>query len=129
MATTDVVFAAFVRCETKAYLLREAPGGHYSDPNSWRFRENRSFKQSAATWIRSTVREHECHEGTPSFRVLEQGLYRIILDPLMASRDICSQPDALLRMRSASDASGALYSPVRFVSSEKPSTADKLMLA
>ena len=126
---TDATFAAFLRCETKAYLLREGACGTSSGLAPWQLSLTRAFKQLASERLRSTVHKNECFVGTPSPRTLERGLYRIILDPLIASSDVRSQLDALWRFSSESNASKVLYGPIRFVRREKPSITDKLMLA
>ena len=128
-AITDATFAAFLHCETKAYLFREGATGTRSDVDSWQLRLARTFKESATEWLRSTVSDNECFVGMPPARILEQGLYRIILDPLMETSEVRSQPDALWLMPSGLETSGVLYSPVRFIRHEKLSTIDKLMLA
>ena len=56
-------------------------------------------------------------------------LYQIILDPLMETSEVHSQPDALWLMPSGLESSGVLYSPVRFISHEKLSNIDKMMSA
>ena len=128
-AITDATFAAFLHCETKAYLFREGATGTRSDVDPWQLRLARTFKDSATEWLRSTVSDNECFVGMPPARILEQGLYRIILDPLMETSEIHSHPDALWLMPSGLETSGVLYSPVRFIRHEKLSTIDKLMLA
>ena len=125
---TDATFAAFLHCETKAFLFNEgAPGT--PDVNSWELRRARAFKASATDWLRSTVSDNEYFVGMPPARILEQGLYQIILDPLMETSEVRSQPDALWLMPSGLEGSGVLYSPVRFIRHEKLSTIDKMMLA
>jgi predicted RecB family nuclease len=128
-SVTDGTFAAFLHCETKAFLFNEGAAGTRSDVNSWELRRARAFKASATDWLRSTVSEKEYFVGMPPARILEQGLYQIILDPLMETSEVRSQPDALWLMPSGLEGSGVLYSPVRFIRHEKLSTIDKMMLA
>ena len=128
-SVTDATFAAFLHCETKAFLFNEGAAGTRSDVNSWELRRARAFKASATDWVRSTVSDKEYFVGMPPARILEQGLYQIILDPLMETSEVRSQPDALWLMPSGFEGSGVLYSPVRFIRHEKLSTIDKMMLA
>ncbi len=67
---------------------------------------------------------HRC----PFLRCATTARYRVILDPLMESSQISSQPDALLRM-AALAASGAHYCPVRFIVRDKAMPSGKLLLA
>ena len=128
-SVTDATFAAFLHCETKAFLFNEGVAGTRSDMNSWELRRARAFKASAADWLRSTVSDKKYFVGMPPARILEQALYQIILDPLMETPEVRSQPDALWLMPSGLEGSGVLYSPVRFVRHEKLSIIDKMMLA
>src|SRR5262245_22864634 len=113
-AITDAIFAAFLQCETKAYLLREGANGIRSEVVSRQQDLASSFKQSASEWLKSSVGECECYIGTPSLQMLQQGRYLVVFDPLIASPDFRAQPDALWRMPWNSNAPDAVYSPVRF---------------
>jgi hypothetical protein len=97
-SVTDATFAAFLKCETKAFLLNEGAAGIRSDVNSWELRRAREFKASATNWLRSTVSDKEYFVGLPPARILEQGLYQVILDPLVEASEVRSQPDALWLM-------------------------------
>jgi hypothetical protein len=73
-AITDAIFAAFLRCETKAYLLHEGATGTLSELDSWQLSLARKYKKSAFERLRSTVKENEFYVGTPPLGILEQGL-------------------------------------------------------
>jgi predicted RecB family nuclease len=129
MATTDTIFAAFLQCETKGYLLHEGASGTPPEASSWERSLASKFKQSALERLRSSIRESEFYTGTPSLRMLHQGRYQLVVAPLMASPELQTQPDALWRMPSDPDLPDALYVPLRFIRHEKLSTTDKLILA
>src|SRR5438105_1513711 len=112
---TDATLEAFLHCETKAYLLDEHASGAQSELGAGQQGPTHRFKQSVSDWLRSTVREEELYVGTPSPAMLEEGSHRIVLRPLMESQELRAEPDALWRIRPASDSSLFLYSPVRFV--------------
>jgi predicted RecB family nuclease len=126
---TDEIFAALSHCGTKAYLMREGVRGISSQEVSWQQEVAREFKQSALEWLTSKVPEDDCHRGTPSLRVLRDGRYRLLLEPIVMASNLWTQPDALLRTRSKSDDVRPHYIPVRFERNEKPSLANKLLLA
>jgi hypothetical protein len=48
-SVTDATFAAFLHCETKAFLLNEGAAGTLSDVNSWELRRARAFKRQPPT--------------------------------------------------------------------------------
>lgn len=128
-AITDTIFAAFLQCATKAYLLRDGDSGTQNDLSNWQWDHAGKFRWSALERLKSSVRESECYTGAPSPRILEQGLYQLVVDPMIALPNIQTQPDALWRTHPNSGASYALYSPLRFVRREKLSINDKLILA
>lgn len=128
-AITDATFEAFLHCETKAYLLHEGASGAQTEVGAWQQGPTHRFKQRAAEWLTSTVRDGEVYVGTPSLRMLGQGSHQIVLGPLMESPELRAQPEALWRLPSASGSSDSRYSPVRFVRNEKVSRFDKLVLA
>jgi len=121
---SDTIYEAFLHCETKAYLLLEGATGVSSEIGDWQRTLGNDFKQSASEQLRSNVPAGEYYVGTPPRGALEQGLYRVIVDPLFEFTDIRTRLHALSR-----DVVGAVYSPVRFVRSEKVATSDKLLVA
>jgi hypothetical protein len=125
---TDKAFEAFLRCETKTYLLQEGID-RQSKFGSLDEGLSQHFKQSVAEWLRSSFGDDEVYVGTPSQRILKQGSHTIVLRPLIKSADLCTEPDALWRIPPVSGTRSFRYSPVRFVRNEKVSRFDKLILA
>jgi predicted RecB family nuclease len=79
--------------------------------------------------LRLAAPEAQCHDGMPPLDTLEQGFYRVILDPLISASDIHTQLHALVRMAAGCGAATVSYSPVRFVPHEKLAPSDKLLVA
>jgi predicted RecB family nuclease len=126
MTTTDVIFAAFLQCETKAYLLGEGVAGARSEVDSLQQHLSNRYKRAAADWLKLKVQKGEPHVGRPSSLIREQGFSTIVFKPLIEASGLQAQPDALSSKLSDQSVGST---PVRFVRTEKLSRADKLLLA
>ena len=83
MTTTDAIFAAFLQCETKAYLLGEGVTGTRSEVGSPQQHLSNRYKQAAAEWLKLKVQKGESYVERPSSRIREQGSYVIVFQPLI----------------------------------------------
>ena len=90
---TDTAFEAFLRCDTKPYLLHEDIANQWKR-NFWENSPGQQFKQGVSEWLTSIFGD-EVYVGTPSRRMLKQGSHRIVLRPLIKSSALCAEPDAL----------------------------------
>ena len=126
---TDAVFEALLQCEMKAYLLLEGATGTDPGMADWQRTLAHKFRKSCSERLRLAAPEAQCHDGMPPLDTLEQGFYRVILDPLISISDIHTQLHALVRMAAGCGAATVSYSPVRFVPHEKLAPSDKLLVA
>ena len=126
---TDTIFAALIRCETKAHLIRHGVSGPRLPEDAWHEKTTEQFRQSALERLTSNISASACHVGLPPLPMLERGVYQLVVDPEITSSGLRSKPDALLRASSRHDDPSAIYAPVRFMQGERPSAADKLLLA
>ena len=122
------VFAAFLACETKAYLLQQGILDSASETEVLRRSLDAKFKLSASEQLRARVREHEVLVGTPTPETLRRGTYSLILGPTISFSQGVAHPDALERLPLPSARAKAAYRPIRFSRTERPTTADKLAL-
>ena len=129
MTTTDVIFAAFLQCETKAYLLGEGVTGTRSEVGGLQQHLYNRYKQAAAEWLKLKIQKDESYVERPSSRVRKQRSDVIAFEPLIESSELRAQPDAVYRTPSELSDQGVMRTPVRFVRTEKLSRADKLLLA
>jgi predicted RecB family nuclease len=119
---TDSIFAASVLCQTKAHLLNEGETGHPDQLSCFEWDMSAKYKQR----VREMLKGSNLHDGTPTTILLLKKRYRLVLDPRLCSKDIVSEPDALLCVTKGAR-SGA-YSPVRFLRSDKITNSDRLTL-
>jgi predicted RecB family nuclease len=123
------ILEAFLKCETKAYLLFKGAVGILSDTERVRRALTNRFTKSASEHLKLRVPNHEQYIQTPSFSEIKQGLYRLISNPEIAFPLGCAQLHALERVQAASGRAPAIYWPIRFSQNEKLTAADKLLLA
>ncbi len=126
---TDTVFAAYLRCETKAFLLLDATTPTDPEIESWQQRIANSYKASALERLCTSVPENETCRGMPSLRVFRGRHYRLILDPEISSPKVQIQAHALERIPTSSSGTDTAYHPVRFLPNEKLASSDKLIIA
>jgi predicted RecB family nuclease len=124
---TDAIFAASLLCQTKAYLLHAREAG-YPDELSCLERDlSAKYRRHAQEILQTNIPEHNQHKGMPPDPLLTTNRYFLILNPYLCSKDIVSQPDALVRISKATGL-GA-YTPVRYLRNEKIADIDRLILA
>jgi hypothetical protein len=111
MTTTDVIFAAFLQCETKAYLLGEGVTGTRSEVGNLQQHLSNRYKQAAAEWLKLKVQKGESYVGGPSSRAREQGSCVIVFEPLIESSELRAQPDAVYRTPSELGDQGIIKDP------------------
>jgi hypothetical protein len=92
---TNVLFDAFLKCKMKAHLL--AGGAEETDTDIPRHQHGlaKTFEQSALQHLRSPVADGQVCEGMPSLRDLQLGLYRLIVDPVIAVPGLRAELHAL----------------------------------
>jgi predicted RecB family nuclease len=129
MAITEEIFEAFLRCETKSYLYSQGAVRTNTEFSEWKRHVRETFKQTGWKRLRSAVREGEWYVGTPPLHAFQDRRYRLIIDYTVALPDFESRLHALERIPSSFGTSDYGYIPIRFVSSEKLTTSDKLLLA
>jgi predicted RecB family nuclease len=128
-AISGPVFAAYLECETKAYLLQQGVPSPSTETQALRRVLEARFKRSALDSLQASVPEHEVLVGTPSREILRAGRYSLILGPDLPFSHGVARPDAIERLLLPGGRTRVTYRPVRFCWAEKPTIADRLTLA
>ncbi|WP_262270466.1 IS66 family transposase [Microvirga yunnanensis] len=126
---TDTVFAASLRCETKAFLLLDGTVPTDPEIQNWQQRIANSYKVSALKRHCTSVPKNETCVGMPSLRVFRERHYGLILDPEISSPEVQIQAHALERIPASRSGPDTVYRPVRFLPNEKLVPLDKLLVA
>jgi len=123
---TDVVFAAFLHCHTKAYLLHTGEELKPNDLSRQEWNITTKYKHSAGARLQSTFPTASDDDGLVSLSRLPPKRTLAVLNPLIVSSHRRAQPDALLCIKKGD--SPVTYVPVRFSRRAKITTNDRLML-
>jgi len=128
MPITEEIFAAFLKCETKAYLKYSSTLGAQSELSQWRQHQQKEYREACRKLLCSALHAPP-FVGTPDLQTLKGQRFDLILDYIVAHGDIHACLDALALSRGKRAKLDCPYTPIRFVPSERLSTDDKLMLA
>ena len=126
---TDAVFAAYLRCKTKAFLLSATAAPTDPEIQSWQQDIANSYKANALEQLCTSIPHKEICRGMPSLRVLRERHCRLIIDPEISSPELQIQAHALERTPVSLNEANTAYRPVRFLPNEKLALSDKLLIA
>jgi predicted RecB family nuclease len=122
-------FAAFLECETKAYLLQQGTVGLASETEALRRSLDAGIKLRALERLQAEIPPREVFVGTPTPETLRAGIYSLIISPNIPFSWGTGRPDALERLPLAGARARIIYRAIRFTRNERTTTADKLALA
>jgi predicted RecB family nuclease len=125
---TDDIFGAFLRCETKAYLLHGSIIGDPSAFTTWQHRSLETYRQQCSRHLRAQCSNDDCLLSTSSLQQLKKHPYQFVFDCLVQVHNLEVRLHALERLPDQ-DKTHYPYIPIRFVPNEKVTKYDKLLLA
>jgi predicted RecB family nuclease len=126
---TDAVFAAYLQCEMKAFLLLDGAASTDPEIKNWQCRTEDAFKACALEWLCASVPASEISHGMPSLRALRQREHGLILNPVISASEFSAQLHALERRQVGRRGPDTAYCPIRFLHSEKLISSDRLLVA
>jgi predicted RecB family nuclease len=127
MPITEEIVAAFLKCETKAYLKQRGVLGVQTEVSQLRQHQRNEYRESCRALLCSAA--STASSGTPDLQSLKNRHHDLILDYEVAQGEIQARLDALVLNRAKRAKRDCPYTPVRFVPFEKASADDKLLLA
>jgi predicted RecB family nuclease len=128
-AISDPIFAAFLECETKSYLLQQGVAGLTSETEALKQSLDVNFTLRALDRLRAGVPERDVLVGTPAPETLRTGTYSLIVGPEIPFSMGTAHPDALERLPAAGARARVMYRPIRCTRNQKVTAAEKLTLA
>lgn len=128
MLVTDQTFKAFLECETKSLLKFSGEDERHSAIGDWQKNTAEDFKQKCHIRLRSTLSENAYLVGSLPEKEAEHR-YRFVFDCPIQTHEVQSHLHALERLDSSVKTKHSPYIPIRFISSEKLTRHDKLLLA
>lgn len=129
MQITEDIFQSFLQCETKAYLKFSGMVGLQREFSDWERSRVENYKQQCHGQLRSKFLEEECLISTALPRDVDKSKYRLVIGCIVSTQGLQSHIHALERSTAPENRKLTPFLPIRFVSSEKLTTQDKLLLA
>jgi len=129
MTITQAIFAAFTQCRTKSHLSSHSAVVVENTLGQARQHWDQLYQRDGSSRLRARVLDGQLYVGTPTVEAIQQQKYRVILDCTLQTSDLSAHVHGLELVRSPRTKGRIAYVPIRFVSTERISTADKLLLA
>ena len=129
MSITQETFSAFLKCNTKSYLIFNGIVGVPSEFSQSQGHLGETYKKACRKHLCSVLPDRQRHAGTPDPQPLENLRYSLVFDYVVSLPEIHAQLDALEELRITRGGPDCAYIPLRFVPREKLSIYDKLLLA
>ena len=128
MLITDEVFRTFLECETKAYLNRTVLDCAPPEDATWQRHFSEEFKRKCFARLCAGFSAGQCFVGA-LLGEEEGNQYRLVLECPVQAQGLQSNLHALERLGPSNRTTQHPYIPIRFISTEKISRSDKLLLA
>jgi len=128
MTITQAIFAAFTQCRTKSHLSSHSAVVVENTLGQARQHWGQLYQRNGSSRLRARVLDGQLYVGTPTVEAIQQQKYRVILDCTLQTSDLSAHVHGLELVRSPRAKGRRAYVPIRFVSTERISTADKLLL-
>jgi hypothetical protein len=122
---TDDIFAAYLKCETKAHLIAIDTPLPPHQIHDWQVRLAADYKTECITRLLSANRDHLCYDGTPSVGDLLRHTYKLVLNCTIGDDTLQAHVDAL--QLSPAGSTPSTYIPVLIVPHDTVTHADKLL--
>jgi hypothetical protein len=129
MTITQAIFEAFLQCRTKSHLSSQPTPLTENAVGQARQRWDQLFQRNGLSRLRARALDDQLCVGTPTIESIQQQKYRVILDCTLQTSDLSAHVQGLELVRSPGTRGRSAYVPIRFVSTERISTAHKLLLA
>jgi len=127
MEITQQIFEAFLKCPTRSYLSSDASVVIESSV-AWPQELEQIFVLNGCSRLCASIPADRVFVGTPAVEAIREQRDGLIIDCALLTSGLRTRLHGLEIVRAAAKAQ-TRYVPIRFVSNEKVSTIDKLMLA
>jgi predicted RecB family nuclease len=129
MTITQAIFAAFTKCRTKSHLSSYSAVAAEDSVGQARQHWDQLYQRNGLSRLRARVLDGQLYVGTPAVQTIQQQQYRVILDCTFQPTGLRANVHGLELVRLPKTKGRSAYVPIRLVSTERISMADKLLLA
>jgi len=126
---TKIIFQSFLRCEMKAYLACSRTVEEQCNFADYYQRLAEKYKNKSSAYLISKCSENEYKIGASFPKHFDDKRLRFLIDCEAHGEQLISHIDAVERLLSAGEKNTQNYIPINFVSSEKITKYEKLMLS
>jgi len=129
MHITSALFEAYLKCPTKCFLRSQGEQGTDNAYAEWVRMKSDSYRRDGIQRLREGTPREECTVRPLSTKNLGAVTWRLALGVRVASQDCESTMDAVERISTDQKSKAAQFIPIRFISNNKLTTDDKLLIA
>lgn len=129
MAITQEIFQAYLRCPTKCHLVAHGVEAEWDPHLPPMTQGDDAFWREGVSRMCSGVPADEKLIGLPTLRDLKRKRYRLVVDCGLLTPSLGAQVHGLHLPTREKRAAKSVYTPFRFVSTEKVSVMDRMLLA
>jgi predicted RecB family nuclease len=125
---SNEVFGAFLNCRRKAYFRQASQSGEVAESERVQLDLDKTYRRTALDWFLGEHCPGEVLRDPPTLEAAIRSRARFIVGATAQSGNLCSRLELLERV-DAEQGNAARYAPVLFVSNNKVTKNDRLLLA
>ena len=125
---TASLFEAHLKCPTKCFLRSVAETGHGNDYADWVRTRNEQYRDAGVKRLIEKCSKDECAVGPLEIGNLKAATWKLAVDLMARGQNLDSIIHAVERIPSGGHGQAAQFIPIRFVSTNKLTQDDQLLL-
>ena len=129
MTITPHLFEAYLKCPTKCFLRAHGEAGTGNEYADWVRTQNADYEREAIQFLQQGTKGNECVSGTLTLVKPKSANWRLGQDLTVRADGLQSTIHAVERMPPQGRGNPARFIPIRFITTNKLTRDDKLLLA
>jgi predicted RecB family nuclease len=129
MAITQEIFEAYLHCPTKCHLVTHGIEAECAPQLPQFTQANDTFRSEGVSRMCAHVPADEIRTGFPTLIALKQQRYRLVVDCGLLTPSLAAQVHGFHLFSRDKRAGKGVYTPFRFVTTEKLCDVDRMLLA
>jgi predicted RecB family nuclease len=129
MAITQEIFEAYLHCPTKCHLVAHDIEAECAPHLPQMIKGNDTFRCEGVSRMCAGVPADEMSIGLPTLMALKQKRYRVVVDCDLLTPSLAAQVHGLHLLNRDERSGKGVYTPFRFVSTERVRAVDRMLLA
>jgi predicted RecB family nuclease len=129
MQITPILFEAYLKCTTKCYLRSLGESGAGDSFSEWMKAQNESYRKNRVEQLTLDIAPEEYAFGPSAAECLRHTKWKFAVDVVADAKNMNSTIHAVERLPSIGQGHPAQFIPKRFISTNKLTRNDKLLMA